>query len=83
VFVGRGPSLTLAFRGLQVLHLVEQLSRALNDEFRAHLPEILPRCVQVLTLAEQTGDYSSVPPVLHAFEVFGSERATLPTPLSY
>lgn len=72
--------MTLRVPLLQVLHLVEQLSRALNDEFRAHLPEILPRCVQVLALAEQTGDYASVPPVLHAFEVFGSEHARPASP---
>ncbi|XP_024379368.1 serine/threonine-protein kinase TOR [Physcomitrium patens] len=54
-----------------VLNLVEQLSLALNDEFRGYLPEFLRLCVTVLTDAERTGDYKKVPPVLHTFEVLG------------
>ncbi|BBN14806.1 serine/threonine-protein kinase mTOR [Marchantia polymorpha subsp. ruderalis] len=54
-----------------VLNLVEHLCLALNDEFRIYLPEILPRCVQVLTDAERTGNFTYVSPVLHTFEVFG------------
>ncbi|CAM6130085.1 unnamed protein product [Calypogeia fissa] len=57
--------------GSPVLNLVEHLCIALNDEFRIFLPEILPRCVQVLSDAERSGDYTYVPPVLHTFEVFG------------
>ena len=56
---------------IQVLNLVEQLSLALNDEFRVYLPDLLPRCVSVLTEAERTSDYKKVPPVLHTFEVLG------------
>ena len=59
----------------QVLNLVEQLSIALNDEFRVNLPVLLPRCVAVLTEAERTSDYRKVPPVLHTFEVLGGELA--------
>ena len=59
----------------QVLNLVEQLSIALNDEFRVNLPVLLPRCVAVLTDAERTSDYKRVPPVLHTFEVLGGELA--------
>lgn len=59
----------------QVLNLVEQLSIALNDEFRVNLPVLLPRCVAVLTDAERTSDYKKVPPVLHTFEVLGGELA--------
>lgn len=59
---------------LQVLNLVEHLCIALNDEFRIFLPEILPRCVQVLSDAERSGDYTYVPPVLHTFEVFGGKH---------
>lgn len=55
----------------QVLHLVEQLCLALNDEFRAYLPNILPTCIQVLTDAERCNDYSHVPDILHTLEVFG------------
>ncbi|KAL2621813.1 hypothetical protein R1flu_002018 [Riccia fluitans] len=54
-----------------VLNLVEHLCQALNDEFRTYLPEILPRCVQVLSDAERTENFAYVPPVLHTFEVFG------------
>lgn len=54
-----------------MLNLVEQLSKALNDEFRIYLPDLLPRCVTVLTEAERTSDYKKVPPVLHTFEVLG------------
>lgn len=54
-----------------VLHLVEQLCVALNDEFRTYLSEVLPRCVSIITEAERSGDYTRVPPVLHTFEVFG------------
>ena len=56
---------------MQVLNLVEKLSLALNDEFRIYLPELLPRCVAVLTEAERTSDYKKVPAVLHTFEVLG------------
>lgn len=58
-------------RGLPVLHLVEQLCVALNDEFRTHLPAILPCCIQVLTDAERCNDYTYVPDILHTLEVFG------------
>eukprot|EP00897_Mesotaenium_endlicherianum_P005918 jgi/Mesen1/5354/ME000267S04502 len=54
-----------------ILNLVEHLCRALNDEFRAYLPEILRRCVAVITEAERSSEFARVPPVLHAFEVFG------------
>lgn len=54
-----------------MLNLVEKLSLALNDEFRVYLPELLPRCVAVLTDAERVSDYKKVPPVLHTFEVLG------------
>jgi hypothetical protein len=57
--------------GAQVLNLVEQLCLALNDEFQQYLPELLPRCIAVLTDAERTGVYTKVPAVLHTFEVLG------------
>jgi hypothetical protein len=50
---------------------VEQLCLALNDEFQQYLPELLPRCIAVLTDAERTGVYTKVPAVLHTFEVLG------------
>ncbi|KAK4378516.1 hypothetical protein RND71_000378 [Anisodus tanguticus] len=54
-----------------ILHLVEQLCLALNDEFRKYLPDILPCCIQVLTDAERFNDYTYVIPILHTLEVFG------------
>ncbi|XP_017970870.1 PREDICTED: serine/threonine-protein kinase TOR [Theobroma cacao] len=58
-------------RGFPVLHLVEQLCLALNDEFRKHLPAILPCCIQVLSDAERCNDYTYVLDILHTLEVFG------------
>lgn len=55
----------------QVLHLVEQLCLALNDEFRTYLPNILPCCIQVLSDAERYNDYTYVLDILHTLEVFG------------
>jgi len=54
------------------LLLCEELSRALRDEFRAYLPELLPRIVAVLADAERSGRYAAVPYVLRALETFGS-----------
>lgn len=54
-----------------VLNLLEQLCKALNDEFRTYLPGILPRFIQVLNDAERNSDYTCVPPILHTLEVFG------------
>jgi FKBP12-rapamycin complex-associated protein len=53
------------------LHLVEQLCLALNDEFRRHLPVILPSCIQVLSDAERCNDYTYALDILHTLEVFG------------
>ncbi|XP_056160918.1 serine/threonine-protein kinase TOR isoform X1 [Syzygium oleosum] len=57
--------------GHPVLHLVEQLCLALNDEFRTYLPDILPCCIQVLSDAERCNDYTYVLDILHTLEVFG------------
>ncbi|KAK9943792.1 hypothetical protein M0R45_009388 [Rubus argutus] len=57
--------------GYPVLHLVEQLCLALNDEFRTYLPDILPSCLQVLCDAERYNDYTYVLDILHTLEVFG------------
>jgi FKBP12-rapamycin complex-associated protein len=58
-------------RGLPVLHLLEHLCLALNDEFRTYLPVILPCFIQVLGDAERFNDYTYVPDILHTLEVFG------------
>lgn len=56
---------------VQILHLVEQLCLALQDEFRTYLPSILPNCIQVLVDAERCNDFGYVPDILHTFDVFG------------
>lgn len=58
-------------RFLQVLHLVEQLCLALNDEFRTYLPVILPCCIQVLSDSERYNNYTYVLDILRTLEVFG------------
>ncbi|GAV78802.1 PI3_PI4_kinase domain-containing protein/FAT domain-containing protein/FATC domain-containing protein/Rapamycin_bind domain-containing protein/DUF3385 domain-containing protein/HEAT_2 domain-containing protein [Cephalotus follicularis] len=65
------PAPTRTSRGHPVLHLVEQLCLALNDEFRTYLPDILPCCILVLSDAERCNDYTYVLDILHTLEVFG------------
>lgn len=65
------PALSRPPLGYPVLHLVEQLCLALNDEFRTYLPVILPGCIQVLSDAERCNDYTYVLDILHTLEVFG------------
>lgn len=65
------PATSRPAPGSPILHLVEQLCIALNDDFRAYLPKILPCCIQVLSDAERSGDYSYVPAILHTLEIFG------------
>ncbi|KAH7665067.1 Non-specific serine/threonine protein kinase protein [Dioscorea alata] len=65
------PATNRPVQGSPILHLVEQLCLALNDEFRTYLPVILPCCIQVLVDAERCNDYSHVPDILHTLEVFG------------
>ncbi|KAI3889270.1 hypothetical protein MKX03_003947, partial [Papaver bracteatum] len=65
------PASNRPVHGSPVLHLVEQLCLALNDEFRTYLPVILPCCIQVLSDAERCNDYTYVLDILHTLEVFG------------
>ncbi|GFP88661.1 serine/threonine-protein kinase tor [Phtheirospermum japonicum] len=65
------PSSNRSVHGSPVLHLLEQLCLALSDEFRTHLPFILPSCIQLLSDAERFKDYTYVVDILHTFEVFG------------
>ncbi|RWR77912.1 serine/threonine-protein kinase TOR isoform X2 [Cinnamomum micranthum f. kanehirae] len=65
------PATNRSVQGLPILHLVEQLCLALNDEFRTYLPDILPCCIQVLWDAERCNDYSYVLDILRTLEVFG------------
>ncbi|KAK9286670.1 hypothetical protein L1049_015071 [Liquidambar formosana] len=64
------PVTNRSAQGLPILHLVEQLCLALNDEFRTYLPVILPCCIQVLSDAERCSDYTYVLDILHTLEVF-------------
>ncbi|KAK4438010.1 Serine/threonine-protein kinase TOR [Sesamum alatum] len=65
------PATNRPVRGSPILHLLEQLCLALNDEFRTHLPFILPSCIQVLSDAERFKDYTHVIDILRTLEVFG------------
>ncbi|KAG9440008.1 hypothetical protein H6P81_020173 [Aristolochia fimbriata] len=65
------PAANRPVQGSPILHLVEQLCLALNDEFRTYLPVILPCCIQVLGDAERCNDYTYVVDILHTLEVFG------------
>ncbi|KAK1369657.1 Serine/threonine-protein kinase TOR [Heracleum sosnowskyi] len=65
------PAANRSVHGSPILHLVEQLCLALNDEFRTYLPVILPCCIQVLSDAERCNDYTYVNDILHTLEVFG------------
>ncbi|KAF8410288.1 hypothetical protein HHK36_002814 [Tetracentron sinense] len=65
------PATNRPVHGSPILHLVEQLCLALNDEFRTYLPDILPCCIQVLSDAERCNDYTYVLDILHTLEVFG------------
>ncbi|CAA2983774.1 serine threonine- kinase TOR isoform X1 [Olea europaea subsp. europaea] len=65
------PAANRPTHGSPILHLLEQLCLALNDEFRTHLPIILPSCIQVLNDAERFNDYTYVIDILHTLEVFG------------
>ncbi|CAA0814247.1 Serine/threonine-protein kinase TOR, partial [Striga hermonthica] len=65
------PAANRPVHGSPVLHLLEQLCLAFNDEFRTHLPFVLPSCIQVLTDAERFKDYTYVVDILHTLEVFG------------
>nr|XP_043617793.1 serine/threonine-protein kinase TOR isoform X2 [Erigeron canadensis] len=65
------PASNRPIHGPPILHLVEQLCLALNDEFRRYLPTILPCCIQVLSDAERCNDYTYVRDILRTLEVFG------------
>ncbi|PWA13638.1 PIK-related kinase, FAT [Artemisia annua] len=65
------PAPNRPVHGPPVLHLVEQLCLALNDEFRTYLPTILPFYIQVLTDAERCNNYTFVPDILRTLRVFG------------
>ncbi|KAJ6818004.1 serine/threonine-protein kinase TOR [Iris pallida] len=65
------PATNRSVHGSAILHLVQRLCLALNDEFRTYLPAILPYCIQILADAERCNDYGHVPDILQTLEVFG------------
>ena len=56
---------------LPLLRMVEVIAAALQDEFRPHLDDVLPRFVALLTDAERTRRFESTPHVLHTLECCG------------
>ena len=44
---------------------------SLRDDFRAYLPELLPRFIGLFAEAERSGSYDQVPAALHALEALG------------
>ncbi|KAK2992262.1 hypothetical protein RJ640_017725, partial [Escallonia rubra] len=65
------PATNRPVHGSPILHLVEQLCLAINDEFGKYLPTILQSCIQVLSDAERCNDYTYVRDILHTLEVLG------------
>ncbi len=53
--------------------LLAELSLALSDDFRAYIPELLPRFVGLFVDAERTGNFAMVRPALTALEVGGGD----------
>jgi hypothetical protein len=51
------------------LQLLAELSLALSDDFRVHVPELLPRFVGLFMDAERTAKFDMVRPALTALEV--------------
>ncbi|DBA66640.1 TPA: hypothetical protein ACH3X2_002209 [Trebouxia sp. C0005] len=55
-----------------ILRLLSELSVSLRDDFRAYLPELLPRFIGLFAEAERSGNYDQVPAALHALESLGA-----------
>ncbi len=54
----------------QIITLVEELSLALGDDFKEHLPDLMPRMLAILH-TDQTDQRRPTRAVLHALEVIG------------
>ncbi|CAH1422026.1 unnamed protein product [Lactuca virosa] len=65
------PAANRLVHGPPILHLVEQLCLALNDEFGRYLPIILPCFIQVMSDAERCNDCTYVRDILCTLKVFG------------
>jgi serine/threonine-protein kinase mTOR len=51
--------------------LFASAAETLRDDFRNHMPELLPKLVSLFTQSERTGDYSMVRPALAALRALG------------
>uniref|UniRef100_A0A7S3R516 Serine/threonine-protein kinase TOR n=1 Tax=Dunaliella tertiolecta TaxID=3047 RepID=A0A7S3R516_DUNTE len=54
------------------LNLLRELSTSLRDDFKAYVPELLPKFVALITEAERTQNYSNLGRALGALEALGS-----------
>jgi FKBP12-rapamycin complex-associated protein len=50
---------------------VEEISAALNDEFKVYLPELIPQMLNVLH-TDRSPERTPAQNILHALEVFGT-----------
>lgn len=57
---------------LSLLKLLAELSAAVKEEFHKHLPELLPRFIALISEAERSGSYGSLPAVFETLESLGS-----------
>jgi len=55
-----------------LIDLLQELAKALNDDFRPYMPDLVPRLVGTMAAAERSNDFKLVEKVLSAFEIFGS-----------
>ena len=56
----------------EILKLLATLGATLRDDFRHHIPDLLPRFVSLFTEAERTGDYSMVIYGLNSIRALGT-----------
>ena len=64
-----GPGAADARIVLCCLSLLAELSLALRDDFRIHVPDLLPKFVGLFVEAERSGHFDMVKPALQALEV--------------
>lgn len=54
---------------MHILKLLAELSNVLSDDFRAYLPELLPKFIALFSEAERSSQYTAVFPALSTLEV--------------
>lgn len=54
---------------MHILKLLAELSNVLRDDFRAYLPELLPKFIALFSEAERSSQYTAVFPALQTLEV--------------